>query len=407
MDPARSRRRDEALQRTLRGFFLSAAAMDGGFFLILVAMPFKVLDLGGGALELGLVGAVGALSYIVCAPLSGRWSDRGERALLSLLGAAVLVATAVLAWLVRRVDLLIALQALMGLGKALYWPAVQATLGDLSPGTRRLPVLGRFNLSWSGGKTLGFALGGLLLGCCGFGTVYLTGAVIVVVAVIVLPRGGAVDRARGAVAAAGDAESPAARPADQPERLRVFRAMGWIANTAAAGAFGILTYHLPQWFETRGWQPDRFGWFLGAVLAVQTVTFVLFTGRLKLAWSVWRLWAPLLVTAAAVAAIPLLPRFAGLLALAPAIGFGCGVCYTASIYYSLEAAATRGRNAGIHESLVGAGSFLPPLLAGGLVRLGLGLEAPYLLAGALLIGGLVLQAALWTRAQRSSGTTLS
>ena len=61
-----------ALPRALRGFFLSAAAMDGGFFLIMTAMPFKVLDLGGGALELGLVPAIAAVIYVVAAPISSR-----------------------------------------------------------------------------------------------------------------------------------------------------------------------------------------------------------------------------------------------------------------------------------------------------------------------------------------------
>ncbi len=390
-----------ALQRTLRGFFLSAAGMDGGFFLIMVAMPFKVLDLGGGAVALGLVPAIGAVSYILCAPLAGHLSDRTSRSWLCFGGAVTLVVCAGLAWLVQRLDLLLALQALMGVGKAFYWPAVQATLGDLSPGARRGPVLGGFNLSWSTGKTAGFVAGGVLVGCCGYLAAYATGAACVVLAFLLLPRGARVRRARelvatgaAAEAAAGGPQAVAPDPATTPGRLITFRAMAWLANTAAYGAFGILTHHLPQWFTSQGWDPDRYGWYQGAILGSQTLVFLLLAGPLRVAWSAWRLWIPQLLAAVAVLAVPWLPGFGGLLLTAPLIGLGCGVAYHASIFYSLAAPDARGRNAGIHEGLIGAGGFLPPLLAGLLVSAGLGLAAPYALAAALLVGAVLLQMVL-------------
>jgi MFS family permease len=396
---ARSTPPTGALPRTLQGFYLSAAGMDGGFFLIMVAMPFKVLALGGGALELGLVPAIGAVSYIVCAPAAGHWSDRASRSLPCVLGGAVLVVCAALAWLVQRLDLLLALQALMGLGKALYWPSVQATLGDLGPGPRAVGVLGRFNVSWSSGKTLGFVAGGVLVGSAGYLATYAAGAACVVAAVIVLPREGRVAAAVADLERQEAAPHPAGEPAPTPatvtsDRLRTFRAMGWLANTAAYGSFGILTHHLPQWFTAQGWPPDRYGWYQGAILGSQTLVFWLLAGRLRLAWSARRLWAPQALAAAAVAALPWLPGYGGLLLTAPVIGLGCGVAYHASIFYSLAAPQGRGRNAGIHEGLIGAGGFLPPLLAGVLVRAGWGLQTPYLVAGALLAGALVLQMVL-------------
>jgi len=388
------------LQLALRGFFGSAAAMDGGFFLIMAAMPFKVLDLGGGALELGLVPAVGSLAYIVAAPLSGRWSDRLSRTLLCLAGGAVLIACAVLAWLVERLDLLIALQALMGFGKALYWPSVQATLGDLSPGPSRVPVLGRFNVAWSGGKALGFIAGGLLLAGFGFRAAYLAGAACVAAAFVLLPKG------RGVALAAREAAPPAAagqRAEVGPpgaQVLRTFRAMGWIANTAAYGVFGILTHHLPQWFTHRGWDERDYGWYLGGILASQTIVFLVLGGAVRLAWSAWRLWLPQLMGAAAVALVPVLAHYPWLLATAPVIGLACGVSYSASIFYSLEAPGERGRNAGIHEGLIGVGGFLPPFAAGLLVRFGGQLGAPYALAAALLILSLAAQVVLHVRCRR-------
>lgn len=391
---------DRRLGRALGGFYGSAAAMDGGFFLIMVAMPFKVLDLGGGGFTLGLAAAIGAVTYIAAAPLVGRWSDRTSRTLLCLIGGAVLIACAAAAWLVRDLTALLALQALLGVGKAFYWPVVQATLADLSGGAERLRVLGRFNVAWSSGKTVGFLAGGLMLKAWGFGAVYATGAASVALAFLLLPRGRVV---AGAMAAAGsgDGKGAVAAPIGEvdPAVLRRFRTMGWLANTAAYGAFGILTHHLPQWVLGRGWDPGHYGWFLGAILASQTVVLALLGGPVKLAWSAPRLWAPQALGLVAVGVIPLATGLGGLLVLAPVIGLACGVSYAASIFYSLAAATGRGRYAGIHEGLIGAGGFLPPLVAGMLVGGGLGLGAPYLLAAALLAAALIAQVVVtrWPR----------
>ena len=70
-------RRRRRRRRVLRGYYASAAAMDGGFFLIMTAMPFKVLALGGGAVELGLVPAIGAIAYVI---VRARWPVTGATA---------------------------------------------------------------------------------------------------------------------------------------------------------------------------------------------------------------------------------------------------------------------------------------------------------------------------------------
>jgi hypothetical protein len=120
----------------------------------------------------------------------------------------------------------------------------------------------------------------------------------------------------------------------------------------------------------------------------------------RLVWSARRLWLPQGLGLAAIGLIPLCGTLWPLLFLAPLIGLACGVSYAASIFYSLEATSGRGRYAGIHEGLIGAGGFLPPLLAGLLVQAGLGLAVPYFLAAALLGGALLLQMGLFLRQAR-------
>jgi MFS family permease len=390
------------MKPVLRGYYASAAAMDGGFFMIMTAMPFKVLVLGGGALELGLVPAIGAVAYVICAPLAGHWSDRAGRTRLCLAGGLTLIACAVLAYRASTLSALLALQLLMGLGKALYWPVVQSTLGDLTPAIDRIRVLGRFNVAWSGGKTLGFLLGGLLLDRFGFRAVFLTGAASVALAFLVLPRGGQASRAGGAATTTIEA-SPLSAPA--AAHLRALRRQGWIANLAAYGVLAILTNHLPQWFSSLGWGEARYGVFLSSIFVAQTLVFLLLSGPLRFPHSPSRLWIPQLAALVAVAAVPALTAFPALLVVVPVLGLTCGVAYTASLHFSLESAQARGRFAGIHEAVIGAGGFLPPLLAGLAVRSSGWLGAPYILAAGLLAAALVVQVLLWRgydRARRAS-----
>ncbi len=390
-----------APSRVLRGYYASAAAMDGGFFLIMTAMPFKVLALGGGALELGLVPAIGAIAYVVCAPLAGHWSDRAGRTRLCLAGGLTLIACAVLAYRATTVPALLALQLMMGLGKALYWPVVQSTLGDLTPAADRIRVLNRFNVAWSAGKTLGFLLGGLLLDRFGFRAVFLTGAAWVALAFVALPRG----RVMAVPDVASPDGLPAARATATAARLRALRRQGWIANLAAYGVLGILTHHLPQWFASMNWSEARYGVFLASIFVAQTLVFLLLTGPLRFPHAPSRLWIPQLAALAVVGAIPALKVFPALLLAVPVLGLSCGVAYAASLHFSLESAEARGRFAGIHEAVIGAGGFLPPLLAGLAVHASGWLGAPYVLAAGLLAAAIVAQILVWRgydRARRPS-----
>ena len=138
--------------------------MDGGFFLIMAAMPFRVLELGGGSVALGTIAAVGAASYIVAAPTAGRLSDRVPRRLLSTAGAFSLVICAVAAWLVPWLEVLCRPAGAHGPGQGALLAAGAGDLGDLHPGSRSGRGARRFNLAWSTGKSLGFVVGGLLLG---------------------------------------------------------------------------------------------------------------------------------------------------------------------------------------------------------------------------------------------------
>jgi len=396
--------RAQWLRSPLPRFYASAFCMDGAFFLILAATPFKVLDLGGGPVALGSVPAIGSVIYIAFTLLSGRWSDRLGRTGLCLTGNAMLILFTALAYRCESVALLLALVPLMGIGKALYWPVVEASVADLSGPARLTHNIGRFNVSWSAGKAAGFLLSGLLLAHYGFRTTFLAGTVVVILAFLFLPKG------KLTPPLSVEPEEPIAgrlAVAVPAAKRRAFRNMGWLANLAANGVAAVLVSQLPAWFVHRGWSENRFGLFLALVFLTQTFCFLLLAGRVRFIYSARRLLSPQVVAGIPLVILPWLPSWGWYCAFALLLGISFGVSYASSIYYSLHTERGKGMNAGIHEALVGAGGFLPPLMAGLLARGMDWLGAPYLLAASWLLLALLGQYGIWRRWRHELTTGLA
>jgi len=388
-----------------RRLYVSAFFMDGGFFLMMAAIPFKVLALDGGSIMLGVVAAVVSLTYVAFSQLTGRWSDRWNRFVLTRAGNLLLIGFALLVYRTTTLTHLVLLLPIMSLAKALYWPAAQATLGDLSSPDRLAYHTAHFNIAWSSGKTLGFLVGPLVLARLDFASTFLLGAGFVLCSLLSTVRLG--DLIRNGVSP-DRRNSPRQMPpheatgtsAAADSRRRVFLRLGWLANLAANGAAGVLAYHLPKWFADRGWSEDRFGLVLGFLFLLQTVMFFLLARRVAFAYSVKRLVLPQLLTVVVLAALPWFGPFWLFLAAAPLLGISFGISYEASIYYSLVGQTDRGKNAGIHESLVGLGGFLPPLLGGLLASWSGWLGAPYLLAAFGIGLAVGVQLLIWRHSNR-------
>jgi MFS family permease len=382
----------------LRRLFLSSFCMDAGYFMILAALPYKVLALGGGSLALGTVPAVASIVYIVMTQVAGSWSDRIGRHRLTLVGCVSLALSAVLAWRAPSLAALAAAMPLLGLGSSLYWPPIQAAVGDLSTGGGLGRNTGGFNAAWCSGKAFGYFACGLILARVSFGAAFLAGVVLVAGAFLSLPW--RAEEPAGSVPAERPPEADAmAKDADwPPERERaLYRRMAWTANFAAYGATGVLNHQLPKWFTTLGWGEGRFGLFLGAVFLSQTAAFALLGARVRFSYSVRRLLLPQAGACLVMLTLPAWRAYGILLALAPVLGFAFAMCYTASIYASLHTESGKGRFAGIHESLVGAGTFLMPLVGGLAVRIGGRLELPYLLSAAAILVAVGMQVGWWAR----------
>ncbi|NNE44922.1 MAG: MFS transporter [Gemmatimonadetes bacterium] len=371
-----------------RRLLLAAFLTDASLYLVFAALPFRAMELGAGPVRLGILPTLYAAAYTLSANLGGRVSDRIPRLTLArggaavfLLGAVALAQTPSTAWMFLVLPVL-------GIGLGWFWSPVMAAVADRAEPGRLTGAVARFNIAWSLGKGGGLVLGGWLTETLEPRTAMMAAAAPVLLTVLVLPR-----ERRGPVAAPAEpTPEPAAPRAPEPP---VFLPLAWITNALAFGTASTLNMHAPRFLLDRGGGPSAFGLLLGSVFIVQTATFLV-TARRRPGRST--LFAAYGLVLAGLAVFLLTAGSPVRLVAALPLGVGFGLAYATSIHASLDRPAGRGRAAGWHESLLGAGSSTLPLLGGALIAVAGGTVYPFLLAGGLLAAGLVVSRARLRRA---------
>ena len=369
------------MKRNLR-FFTAAFGVDGAVNLTLVGVPWKAIALGATPLELGLLPAIWSVVYIIAAIQMGHLSDRVPRVRLSSAGAAVVVAAMIVLALSRQILGLQLGLAILAMGLAMFWPALQSALSEADEPEELQRNLGFFNFSWSSGKGIGFAAGGLLFAAHGFNLVAGISALIALAIALLLASAPTSRQPRSVLRVEPDTPTAAAGLA----RLSAaFLLSAWLANGVAYGINATLTYHFPKFLEARGSGAGHFGIFLGLICLSQTVAFIVLA-RVT-AWRFRRapLYAMHLLLALVLLVLPELRVPALHLVLAPFIGVSLGLAYYSSIFYSLKAATRPGQNTGRHEAIIGSGVLIAPMVGGLLATATGNLAAPYWFCAALSI----------------------
>ncbi len=365
---------------------------DGLKFVFLAAATLRAKQLGASSTELALLLAVYTFVYVPACLLLGRRADRGSKATLARLGVVAGIASCVLAAGAGRLLVLDVAVALVAVASGLFWPSVQGALGAETDPARLEKALGTFNVSWSLGKSLGFAAAGWTFAHLGQAVTVLAAAAAALPVLLLVP-GDATGRAAPPRAEAGE------------ERRAVFRTLAYVANFACYGLGATLLSQFVKYLEAHRpalFEPGTFyGLFMGTVFGAQTLCFAaLQRGK---AWTYRRgpLYLSQLLAAGAAVALVVLRNDALALALAPLVGAGIGFAGASSIYYSLHGPADHAKYAGIHEAVLGVSTFLVPLAGGALADLTGNLGLPYWLAAGAVVAAIPVEEVLYRRRSRS------
>jgi MFS transporter, DHA1 family, multidrug resistance protein len=352
-------------------------------------LPLFARSLGAAPEMIGFIVAASTLTGVALKWPAGALSDIYDRRWLLLVGLLAFALPPFGYLFIQDVPWLIALRFLHGIATAVFGPIAMAVVADLFRATRGV-ALGSYTAATQAGAMLGPALGGWLMDARGFPAAFVMAGTLGSMAFLIflfirlppqiprnLPSAGpsAVvrDMARGARTVIGN--------------VRVV--VTSITDGARQVASGALMAFLPIYVVGIGMSNTQAGLLFG----VQYVTS--FVARPTMGWAsdhIGRrpliLWG-LITCAVAIAAIPFIQAFAGLLALSALFGFGEAIvnASAAALVADLSELKTLGSAMGMQGAIMDIGHASGPMLAGLLVG-ALGFQAAF-----PIIAGLVLVAA--------------
>jgi MFS family permease len=360
-------------------------------FIFWTVVYIRAAQLGATPTQLALLQTSSSVVYVLTALFSGGLSDRVSRSALARWSTVMSIAVCAATVYAQSLSLLYVMAPLLGLAGSIYWPSIQGAVGAESEPSQVERSIGWLNVSWSIGKTLSFAVAGWLVETRGPGfTLWLAAGAGL--PILLLYPGDKVTRRE---------ESLEAGRSD----TAVYRIIGYVANFLAFGVGNVFSSQFVRYAKDSGIGGDRpgtlYGLVLGAMYATQTLMFVLL--QRGSAWTYKRslLYGTQFLAGAAGVAVTFVTSDGALMAAAALVGVGLGFANASSIYYSLHGPADHGKYAGVHEAVLGAGSFLVPLAGGALADLRHDLRMPYWLAGGLTLVVLAIQEIVYRRRLKS------
>lgn len=366
-----------------------------------LAIPVLILRLGGETQHLALLGGLPPILYVAACFLLGPLGDRYPPGRLILIGALgyglFFLPVSGIAGETDRPELLWVLYLLRPLAwifQALLWPAIERELA-LGQSPRALNRLLRwFNISWSGGTTLGLLLYGPLVNLplgdtwpwmLPFVLLAACGGVSALLAPFCFPGSEKVD-AVNEKGGEGRLEHEDAPPVEERDaHLASARMANFAAFFVTAAAIALF----PELAERRGIDEMWLSLIVMLRGATELAVFVLLGSTERFLYRPRKIQMGLGFSLAGALCLALGPGVAAFMAGFLLMGFGTGITYVAAITYSLRGYEDKSAKGGIHEGIIGLSFILGPL-ACGYAGVLMGLRAPYWAAAVLPLAVLVL-----------------
>ena len=353
--------------------------MDFVFSIYYLAAPLLLIDLKANPVQLGLVGTLASLIHMVMAHLMGHLSDRLGRRRLIIAAPLIFFTTCLLMTQAREIWIILALSVVNGLCLSIYWPSLQAWIADRQTGTGLARDIGNFNLSWTAATLAGPILSGSLYRLYPRLPFFVAAGIALMLFLLVFTS---VHESR-----LHSAEKTEPTDAETSNWRRSFLYAAWVANFASWFVIGNARYQFPKLARELNIPPHIIGLLLGFL------GFALFSGFFLLRRTDrWHFTRDYLLGAQILALVGILLIIVSneptLFALAfVMIGLSSSVTYYSSLYYAVHLLKKKGRGTGLHESILGGGAVLGPIL-GGVAAQYAGLRAPYFLCIAVLVAAL-------------------
>jgi DHA1 family multidrug resistance protein-like MFS transporter len=353
--------------------------MDLSASIFYLAAPLVVIDLGGNPIELGLIGTITASVHMILANLAGRLSDRFGRRRLMVAGPLIFGISCLLMTQMPNVKGVLALAGLNGLGMAIFWPAFQAWIAESRNGSGLARNIGSFNMSWTASHLLGPTLAGILFGLYSRLPFWMAAALCLILFLVMKAS------VRERVPQEQIKTESLPPESEESKSGRNFLYAIWIANFASFFILGNARYQFPKLAREMAMSPYAIGLLMSCIGLAQFLGFFFLRGSERWHFKKFYLLGAQLLAAAGLLLIYSSNRLWVFAVAFLLLGLCASLTYYSSLYYAVRLLKRKGKGAGLHESILGSGVVLGPLL-GGIVAHTAGLRYPYILCLILLAG---------------------
>ncbi len=311
---------------------------------------------------IGTAVAVSNLAYAVFVALGGRAADRWGSRKAGTAGAVFGLGGCVLGTLFPTPATAVAASLIVGAAGALCFPSIARWIAGANDRLRMHEKVGRYNLGWAGGELAGFLSFAALASAprrTGFG--------IATILYVLLVAGFALTRRKKARGSVAGSSVPVPLPEPMASRFALTGRVGLLLTCALTnGLMAQAEKSIGQALD------DVEARRLAGVMLASFATAMIGAFIVASRWTGWILRPRIMLlcqSGLAFGALGLIgtaecPTTAAVAASGALVGVGFGAAYTSSLYYSLRLPHGTGRAAGIHETFIGVGNTIGPIVCG-------------------------------------------
>jgi MFS family permease len=331
--------------------FLTATGLGTTTFLL----PVYAETLGASYTDLGLIGAVGNVVYTALTLICGYMLDRYEKVSLYLVFTGIGIATMALFSFVSSIPQILAVRALLGLASATFWVAASTLTAQISPRKELTQSLGRYNLAWIAGFTVGPYVGGLVSSLYGYTLFFFSQAALITVSLVL-----ALMRIRGRIEL-GNVSSNVRATLGELRPLT----LAYLTLIPFTLVLGIYMAIIPGHMKVVGLTAAIIGLLLTVTNGIRGLVFLNVQRLVK-----WGAWRAMFTASLFMAASMFLVRTGrdpisfGI----PLVFYGIGSGIITPVALDFISKRTperlRGTAMGVHEAIYGIGMCLGPLIGG-------------------------------------------
>jgi MFS family permease len=320
-------------------------------------IPAFAEQLGAGYLDLGLIGTVRSLPYTFLPIIAGYLGDRfGRRRLYLLSICAVGVATLLLA-ATDTIPGILAVQILLGIGLALFWPISEALVSEISSLHERAAAIGMYAVAWGSGFLIGPLVGGIVAQEAGFQISFLVAGIL-----ILATSGVSAAAIRGEEKQQGRMQQASARPSW--ELLYAVLPM-LLVQIPYAIVLAFIVSIFPGYAAAAGLAPSEVGLLLSGFGFARTLAFSL-AGRMQKVGESKSIGVGSLGLGLVLLLIQTNNGFIALFADSCLMGAFIGLIYPPTVAYVSKRSPFKnlGFVIGAYETIFGIGFAVGPILSG-------------------------------------------